>query len=114
LILLIVAGTYIYRTSGSPLGFGGESAAEMVALKASDLPAGMARCTISEHPQGKGGDTQFDGATDAVTVVYANDCNVPPSRRYAFSLVVEFDSETAAVAGYTAFIGSQDCTIAHG
>lgn len=114
LILLIVAGTYIYRTSGSLLGFGGESAAEMVALKASDLPAGMARCTISEHPQGKGGDTQFDGATDAVTVVYANDCNVPPSRRYAFSLVVEFDSETAAVAGYTAFIGSQDCTIAHG
>ena len=114
LILLIVAGTYIYRTNGSLLGFGGESAAEMVALKASDLPAGMARCTISEHPQGKGGDTQFDGATDAVTVVYANDCNVPPSRRYAFSLVVEFDSETAAVAGYTAFIGSQDCTIAHG
>jgi hypothetical protein len=112
-IALIIGGTYVYHASGSLLGFGGESPAEMVALKDRDLPAGMARCAISEHPQGKGGDTQFDGATDAVTVVYADDCNVPPSRRYAFSWVVEFDSETAAVAGYTAFIGSQDCTIAH-
>ena len=114
LIVLIVGGIYVYRASGSLLGFGGESLAERVALKASDLPAGMTRCTMSDHLLGKGGDTQFDGATDAATVVYADDCNAPPSRRYAFRLVVEFDSETAAVAGYTAFIGSQDCTIAHG
>jgi hypothetical protein len=114
LIALIFAGTYVYRTSGSLLGFGGESPAERVALQDHDLPAGMTRCTISDHPQGKGGDTRFDGAADAATAVYAEDCTVPPSRRYAFSWVIEFDSETAAVAAYKAFIGSQDCTIAHG
>jgi hypothetical protein len=114
LIALIFAGTYVYSTSGSLFGFGGESPAEKVALQDRDLPAGMTRCTFSDHPQGKGGDTQFDGATDAATAVYADDCTVPPSRRYAFSWVVEFDSVTAAVAAYKAFIGSQDCTIAHG
>ena len=113
-IALDFGGTYVYRTTGSLFGFGGESPAERVALHDRDLPAGMARCAISEHPQGKGGSTQFDGATDAATAVYADDCNVAPSRRYAFSWVVEFDSKTAAVAAYTAFIGSQDCTIAHG
>jgi hypothetical protein len=114
LIALIFGGTYVYRTSGSLFGFGGESPAERVALKDSDLPTGMTRCTISEQSQGKGGDTQFDGASDAATAIYADDCDAPPSRRYAFSWVVEFDSETAALAAYRAFVGSQDCTVAHG
>jgi hypothetical protein len=111
LIAMILVGHYFYQTNGSVFG---ESPAKSVSLKGSDLPAGMTQCTSSGRPQGKGGDTLQSGATDVWTAVYADDCNVPPSRRYAFSWVLEFDSETAAVAGYTAFIGSQDCTIAHG
>jgi hypothetical protein len=111
LIAMILVGHYLYQTNGSVFG---ESPVKSVSLKGSDLPAGMTQCTTSGRPQGKGGDTLQFGATDVWTAVYADDCNVPPSRRYAFSWVLEFDSETAAVAGYTAFIGSQDCTIAHG
>ena len=116
LIALTLAGIYVYHTSGSLLGFG-ESPAERVSLKGSDLPPGMAQCPISEHPQGKGGATEPYGATDVWTTVYAdgpNACNLPPSGRHAFSWVLEFESETAAVAGYKAFVGSQDCTTAHG
>jgi hypothetical protein len=109
LIALILAGTYIYRTSGSLLGFG-ESPAERVSLKSSDLPPGMTQC-LSRRPQGAG---QPYGATDVWTTVYADGCNLPPAPRYAFSWVLQFDSETAAVAAYKAFVGSQDCTIAHG
>jgi hypothetical protein len=111
LIALVLAGNYVYRTNGSLLG---ESPAKSVSLKASDLPPGMTQCSGSGRPQGKGGDTLQYGATAVWSAVYADDCNVPPSRRYAFSWVLEFDSETAAVAGYAAFIGSQDCTTAHG
>jgi hypothetical protein len=113
LIALILAGTYVYQTSGSLLGFG-ESPAERVALQGSDLPRGMTRCTSAGWPQGKGGDTPPYAAKDVWTAVYSDACNLPPSRRYAFSWVLEFENETAAVAGYKAFVGSQDCTIAHG
>jgi hypothetical protein len=111
LIALVLVGSYLYRTNGFLLA---ESPAEKVSLKAGDLPPGMTRCTSAGRPQGKGGDTLQYGATDVWSAVYADDCSVPPSRRYAFSWVLEFDSETAAVAGYAAFIGSQDCTTAHG
>jgi hypothetical protein len=110
LIAMILVGNSVYQRNGSLFG---ESPAKSVSLKESDLPSGMKQC-ISGSPQGKGGDTLQFAATDAWTAVYADDCNVPPSRRYAFTSVLEFDSETAAVAAYTAFIGSQDCTIAHG
>jgi hypothetical protein len=115
LIALILAGTSVYYTTGSLLG--GESPAERVSLKGSDLPRGMAQCPISEHPQGKGAATEPYGATRVWTTVYAdgaNACNLPPSGRHAFTWVLEFKSETAAVAGYKAFVGSQDCTTAHG
>jgi hypothetical protein len=111
LTALILAGTYVYQTSGSLLGFG-ESPAERVSLQGSDLTPGMTRCTWAGWPQEKG--ERPYGATDVWTAVYADACNLPPSRRYAFSWVLEFQSETAAVAGYTAFVGSQDCTIAYG
>jgi hypothetical protein len=111
LIALVLAGTYVYRTNGSLLG---ESPAKRVALKAGDLPAGMTQCSSAGRPQGKGGDALQFGATDVWSAVYADDCNVPPSRRYGFSWVLEFKSETAAVAGYAAFLGSQECTIEHG
>jgi hypothetical protein len=111
LIALILAGGYIYDTSGSLFGFG-ESPAVRVSLKGSDLPPGMARCPVSGRPHGE---RSFPfGATDVWTTVYADNCNLPPSRRYAFSWVLEFPSETAAVGAYKAFVGSQDCTIAHG
>jgi hypothetical protein len=116
LIALILAGTYVYHTSGSLLGFG-ESPTERVSLKVSDLPPGMAQCPVSGRPQGKGGATEPYGATDVWTTVYADGpdaCNLPPSGRHAFTWVLEFESEIAAVAGYKAFVGSQDCTIAHG
>jgi len=116
LVALILAGAYVSYASGSLLGFG-ESPAERVSLKGSDLPPGMAQCHISEHPQGKRGATEPYGATYAWTTVYAdspNACNLPPSGRHAFTWVLEFESETAAVAGYKAFVGSQDCTVAHG
>jgi hypothetical protein len=74
----------------------------------------MTQCTSKGRPQGKGGDTLQYGATDVWTAVYADDCNVPPSRRYVFSWVLEFESEKAAVSGYAAFMGSQECTIEHG
>jgi hypothetical protein len=117
LIALIFAGTYVYHTSGSLLGFGGESPAEKVSLKASDLPPGMTQCTSSGRPQGKGGATEPYGAADEWTTYYAdgpNACNLPPSGRHAFSWVLAYESGTAAVAGYKAFVGSQDCTVAHG
>jgi hypothetical protein len=116
LIALILTGTYVYHTNGSLLGFG-ESPAERVSLMGSDLPPGMAQCPISEHPQGKGGATEPYGATAAWTTVYAdgaNACNLPPSGRHVFTWVLAYESETAAVAGYKAFVGSSDCTIAHG
>jgi hypothetical protein len=116
LIVLILAGTYVYYTKGSLIGFG-ESPAERVSLKGSDLPPGMAQCPISEHPQGKGGATETYGATAAWTTVYAdgaNACNLPPSGRHALNWVLAYESETAAVAGYLVFVGSSDCTIAHG
>ena len=109
MIALILAGTYVYQTSGSLFGFG-ESNVERVALQGSDLPPSMKRCPVS----GRSGTTPPYGATDAWTAVYAEACNVPPAHRYAFSWVLEYPSEMAAVAGYKAFIGSQDCTIAHG
>jgi hypothetical protein len=111
LIALILAGNYVYQTNGSLLG---ESPAKSVSLKDGDLPPGMTRCTSAGRPQGKTGDTPPFGATDVWTVVYADACNLPPSRRYAVSWVLEFPSQTAAVAGYKALVGSQDCTIAHG
>jgi hypothetical protein len=111
LVALILAGTYVYQTSGATLGFR-ESPAERISLQGSDLPPGMTRCPVSGQPGGKGA-FPF-GAADVWTTVYADACNLPPSRRYAFSWVLEFGSEPAAVAGYKAFVGSQDCTIAHG
>jgi len=111
LIALVLAGTYIYRTNGSLVG---ESPAKRVSLKAGDLPPGMSQCTSAGLPEGKGGNTLQYGATDVWSTVYADDCGVPPSRRYALSWVLAFDSETAAVAGYSAFMGSQECTTAHG
>ena len=113
LIALILAGTYVYQTSGSILGFG-QSSAERVSLQGSDLPTGMTQCPVSGRPEGISGYTPPYGATDVWTTVYADACNLPPSRRYAFSWVLEYSSETAAVAGYKAFVGSQPCTIAHG
>jgi hypothetical protein len=109
LIALILAGNYVYQTNGSLLV---ESPAKSVSLRDSDLPPGMSRCTSAGWPEGKGS-IPF-GATDVWTVVYADSCNLPPSRRYAFTWVLEFESETAAVAAYQAFTGSPDCTIAHG
>lgn len=111
LVGLIIAGKYVYQTNGSLLGLG-ESPAVRVSLQSTDLPPGMTRCPVSGRPQG--GYLPPYGATDVWTVVYADSCNVPPSSRYAFSWVLEFPSETAAAAGYKAFVGSQDCTIAHG
>jgi hypothetical protein len=116
LIALVLAGNDAYYTSGSLFGFG-ESPVVSVSLKASDLPPGMTRCIVSGRPHEIGGATQFDGRTDQWTVVYAdspNACNLPPSGRHVFSFVLEFKSETAAVAAYKAFVGSQDCTVAHG
>jgi hypothetical protein len=111
LIGLVLAGTYVYRTGGSHLGFG-ESPAERVSLNSGDLPPGMTQCPISEHPQGKGGATESYGASDAWTTVYADGpqaCNSPPSVRHAFTWVLRYQSETAAVTGYRAFVGSTDC-----
>jgi hypothetical protein len=110
-IALVLAGNYVYQTNGALFG---ESPAASVSLKSGDLPPGMAHCSVSGRPQG--GYTPPYGATDVWTVVYAdspNACNLPPARRYAFSWVLEFGSETAAVAGFQAFVGSSDCTIAH-
>ena len=109
LIALILAGNYVYQTNGSLFG---ESPAASVSLKGSDLPPGMTRCNVSGRPHG--GYTPPYGATDVWTVVYADSCNLPPARRYAFSWVLQFESERAAVAAYKAFVGSQVCTIAHG
>lgn len=110
-IALILVGNYVYQTNGSLLGLG-EMPAVKVSLQSSDLPPGMTRCPVSGRPQG--GYTPPYGATDAWTVVYADSCNLPPSRRYASSWVLEFSSETAAAAAYKAFVGSQDCATAHG
>jgi hypothetical protein len=115
MIGLILAGNYFYQSNGSLFGFG-ESTAERVSLKVSDLPPGMAQCTSSGRSQGIGGATQPYGATDAWTTVYADGpsaCNLPPSGRHAFTWVLAYESETAAVAGYKAFVGSSDCTVAH-
>jgi hypothetical protein len=112
LVALILAGSYAYRASGSLFGFG-ESRAERVSLKASDLPPGMAQCTNSGRPEGKGGATDTYGAADEWTTVYADGpqaCNSPPSGRHAFTWVLAYQSQTAAVAGYMAFVGSSDCT----
>jgi hypothetical protein len=111
LIALVLAGNYFYRTNWS---ISGESLAESVSLKAGDLPPGMKQCSVSGSPQGKGGDALPYGARDVWTSVYADDCNVPPSRRYAFSWVLQFSSEAAAASAYATFMGSQDCTVAHG
>jgi hypothetical protein len=111
LIALVLAGKYFYRTNWS---ISGESLAESVSLKAGDLPPGMTQCSVSGRPQGKGGDTLQFSATDAWTAVYADECNLPPSRRYAFSQVLQFSSEAAAASAYATFMGSQDCTVAHG
>jgi hypothetical protein len=108
-IALILAGNYVYLTNGSLFG---ESRAKTVSLKDGDLPPGMTRCISAAWPQGKGS-IPF-GATDVWTVVYADSCNSPPARRYAFSWVLQFESEKAAVAAYQAFVGSPDCTIEHG
>jgi len=116
LIALILAGSYIYQRNGSLFGFG-ESPAERVSLKGSDLPSGMAQCTSSGRPEGKGGATDAYGAADVWTTAYADGrqaCNLPPSGRHAFTWVLAYQSETAAVAGYKAFVGSADCTLAHG
>jgi hypothetical protein len=96
---------------GSFLGFG-ESPAVRVSVQSSDLPLGMTRCPVSGRPDG--GYTPPYGANDVWTVIYADSCNVPAVRRYAFSWVLEFPSETAAAAAYKAFVGSQDCTIEPG
>ena len=111
LIALILAGNYLYETNGSLFG---ESPAKSVSLKDSDLPPGMTRCAVSGRPHGQS--SYPYGATDVWTTVYAdspNACNLPPSGRNTFTWVLEFGSETAAVAGYKAFVGSSDCT-AHG
>jgi hypothetical protein len=116
LIALILAGSFVYYTSGSLPG-SGESPAERVSLKASDLPPGLTQCRVSGRPQDKGGATYSYGATDVWTTVYADGlsaCNVPPSGRHAFTWVLAYESETAAVAGYKAFVGSSDCTFARG
>lgn len=116
LIALILVGAYVYHASGSLPGFG-ESSAERVSLKGSDLPPGLTQCPVSGRPQDKGGATYPYGATDVWTTVYADGssaCNLPPSGRHAFTWVLQFDTETAAVAGFKAFVGSSDCTIAHG
>ena len=116
LIALIIAGNYVYQTNGSLFGFG-ESPAGRVSLKSSDLPPGMTQCTSSGRPEGKGGATEPYGAADVWTTVYADGpsaCNLPPSGRHAFTWVLAYESESAAVGGYTAFVGSSDCTIAHG
>jgi hypothetical protein len=107
-IALILAGNYVYQTNGFLIG---ESTAASVSLKGSDLPPGMTRCNVSGRP--RGGYTPPYGATDVWTVVHADRCDLPPARRYAFSWVLEYPSETAAVAGFQAFVGSPDCTIAH-
>jgi hypothetical protein len=114
LIALILVGNYVHQTSGSLFGLG-ESPVVSVSLKGSDLPSGMTQCPISGRPQGE--TTQPYGAIDVWTVVFADGpgaCNLPPSGRNAFSWVLEFDSETASVAGYKALVGSQQCTISHG
>jgi hypothetical protein len=111
LIALVLAGNYFYRTNWS---MSGESPAESVSLKAGDLPPGMKQCSVSGSPQGKGGDAPPYGARNVWSSVYADDCNAPPSRRYAFSWVLQFESDAAATAGYSTFMGSQDCTVAHG
>ena len=111
MIALVLAGTYVYRTNGS---LSGESPAKSVSLKAGDLPPGMTQCSVSGRPQGKGGDTLPYGAEDTWSAVYADDCNVPPSRRYAFSWVLQFESAAAAATAYTTFMGSQGCATAHG
>jgi hypothetical protein len=116
LIALILVGAYVYHASGSLPGFG-ESPVERVSLKSSDLPPDLTQCPVSGRPQDKGGATYPYGSTDVWTTVYADGqsaCNLPPSGRRAFTWVLQFDSETAAVAGYKAFVGSSDCTIAHG
>jgi hypothetical protein len=115
LIALILVGAHNYDTTGSLLG--GESPAERVSVQGSDLPAGMAQCPLHEHSQGKGGPAEPYGAIRAWSVVYADSpsaCNLPPAPRYAFTWVLEFDSEAAAVAGYQGLMHSQDCTVAHG
>lgn len=111
-IALILAGSYVYRISGSLFGFG-QSPAERVSLMASDLPPGMTQCTNSGRPEGKGGAADAYGAANVWTTVYADSpqaCNLPPSGRHAFTWVLAYQSETAAVAGYEGFVGSSDCT----
>ena len=110
-IALILAGNSVYQTSGSLLGLV-ESPVVTVSLKGGDLPPGMTRCPVSGRPH-VGGSYPF-GATDAWTTVYADACNLPPSRRYALSWVLEFESETTAAAAYKAFVGSQHCAIENG
>jgi hypothetical protein len=111
LITLILAGNHFYQTNGSLLGFG-DSPAVRVSLQGNDLPPGMTRCPVSGRPHG--GYTPPYGAIDGWTVIYADSCNLAPSSRYASSWVLEFPSAPAAAAAYKAFVGSQDCTIAHG
>lgn len=111
LIFLILVGNYVYKSSGSLFGFG-ESPAVRVSVMGSDLPSGMTRCPVSGRPQLDGAFPY--GATDEWTVVYADHCDLPPSRRYVSSSVLEFESQSAAVAAYKSFVGSQDCTTAHG
>jgi hypothetical protein len=56
-------------------------------------------------------------AADVWTTVYADGpsaCNLSPSGRHAFTWVLQFDSEAAAVAGYRAFVGAAECTSPHG
>jgi hypothetical protein len=116
LVALILVGTYVYHTSGSLPRFG-ESPAERVSLKSTDLPPGLTQCPVSGRPQDKGGAAYPYGATDVWTTVYADGpsaCNLPPSGRHVFTWVLEFDSEAAAVAGYRAFVGPAECTSAHG
>jgi hypothetical protein len=116
LIAVILVGAYVYHKSGSLPGFG-ESPVERVSLKSSDLPSGLTQCPVSGRPQDKGGATYPYGATDVWTTVYADGqsaCNLPPSGRHAFTWVLAYETETASVAGYKAFVGSPDCTIAHG
>src|SRR5579864_115522 len=111
-IALILAGTYVYRAGASIFGFG-QSPAERVSLKPSDLPSGMTQCTSSAGPAGKGGTADAYGAADEWTTVYAETpqaCNLPPSGRHVFTWVLGYQSERAAVAGFNSLVGSSDCS----
>jgi hypothetical protein len=110
-IVLILVGNNVYYSSGSLFGLG-ESPVVRVSLTSSDLPPGMTRCPVSGRPY-LGGPFSF-GAIDVWTVVYADRCDLAPSRRHVFSSVLEFQSEAAAVTAFKSLVGSDDCTIAHG